>query len=230
MLPIADTVRSRSFPLVNWLLIAANILIFLAEPLLERGSRALIFDLALVPARLLADPGPRQLITLVTSMFLHAGWLHLFSNLLALYIFGDNVEDRMGSGRYLLFYLLCGLIAGLTHVFFNPDSRVPTVGASGAISGVLGAYFVLFPTARVTTLVVVLFLPLFIELPAIIYLGLWFLSQVFSGAFTIVAGLEAYSGVAWWAHAGGFLAGVLLVKVFARRQPRRWYADEYWPW
>ncbi len=149
MLPLKDTVHSYSFSVVNWLLIAANVLCFLIELAAGPQIEALITALGVVPRRFLLDPGPQQIVTLFSSMFLHGGWLHLLSNVLALYIFGDNVEDRMGRWRYLVFYLLCGVAAALTHIFTNPGSPVPTIGASGALSGVLGAYLVLFPTARV---------------------------------------------------------------------------------
>ena len=187
--------------------------------------------LGVVPRRFLTDPGPEQVMTLLSSMFLHGGWLHLLSNMLALYIFGDNVEDRMGPWRYLVFYLLCGLAAALTHIFTNPASPIPTIGASGALSGVLGAYFVLFPTARVYTLIPIFFLPWFVEIPAVVYLGFWFLSQLLNGTLAIVAGMQGYGGVAWWAHAGGFVAGVVLVRFFVRRRgTRRVYVDAHWPW
>jgi membrane associated rhomboid family serine protease len=164
-------------------------------------------------------------------MFLHGGWLHLLSNMLALYIFGDNVEDRIGHGRYLMFYLLCGLIAAVTHISFNSASLLPTIGASGAISGVLGAYFILYPRARVITLIPLFILPWFVEIPAVFYLGFWFLSQVWSGALSIVSGAQAVGGVAFLAHVGGFVAGLLLVRLFEqRRYIRRVYVDEYWPW
>jgi len=232
MLPLRDTIRSRSFPLVNTGIILANILVLLFEVSLgtEIGRFTRIFGV--VPARFLAHTNLVQIITLFTSMFLHGGWAHIISNMMALYIFGDNVEDRMGHLRYLVFYLLCGLIAGLVHIYFNPLSRVPTVGASGAISGVLGAYLVLFPTSRVITLVPFLFWPIFVEIPAVFYLGMWFISQLLNGTFALATAgvIQAYGGVAWWAHVGGFLAGLLLVRLFARRQVRRWYPDEYWPW
>jgi membrane associated rhomboid family serine protease len=164
-------------------------------------------------------------------MFLHGGWAHLISNMLALYIFGDNVEDRMGSFRYLLFYLLCGLVAAFVHIGFNPNSSMPTIGASGAISGVLAAYVLFFPTARVITLVPLFFLPWFIEIPAMIYLGMWFFSQLLNGLFTVVSGVQAFGGVAWWAHIGGFLAGMIVAPLFAKRHyVRRTYVDEYYPW
>jgi membrane associated rhomboid family serine protease len=185
----------------------------------------------IVPARFLAAPGSAQAVTLFTSMFMHGGWLHLFSNMLALYIFGDNVEDRLGHFGYLAFYLFCGLAAGLIHIAFNSSSLLPTIGASGAISGVLGAYFILFPRARVITLVPLFILPWIIEIPALFYLGFWFVSQLFNGALAIAAGGQAFSGVAFWAHVGGFIAGIILVGLFARRRPaRRTYLDEYRPW
>lgn len=231
MIPLKDTVRARSFPIVNWILIGANILVFLFEVSLGSNAETFIAAMGVVPARLLDAPSLGQVLTIFTSMFLHGGWLHLLSNMLALYIFGDNVEDRVGHGRYLVFYLLCGLIAALTHIAFNSNSPVPTIGASGAISGVLGAYFILYPRARVYTLVPLFILPWFVEIPAIVYLGFWFLSQLFNGTLAIVSSAQAYGGVAFWAHVGGFLAGLLLVKLFEqRRYIRRAYADEYWPW
>ncbi|GAB4154410.1 MAG: rhomboid family intramembrane serine protease [Candidatus Promineifilaceae bacterium] len=187
--------------------------------------------LGVVPARFLNQLDLFEFLTLFSSMFLHGGWVHLISNMLALYIFGDNVEDRMGSGRYLLFYLLCGLVAAFVHIAFNQDSLIPTIGASGAISGVLAAYLALFPTARVITLVPLFFLPWFVELPAVFYLGFWFVSQLLNGVLTVMTGAQAFGGVAWWAHIGGFLAGLVLVHLFAyRRYVRRIYVDEYYPW
>ncbi|GIV76724.1 rhomboid family intramembrane serine protease [Litorilinea aerophila] len=231
MLPLQDTIRSRSVPLMNWTLIALNVFAFLFTLSLGRQAEALVTALGVVPARLLGHPNLWEGFTLFTSMFLHGGWAHLFSNMLALYIFGDNVEDRMGSGRYLIFYLLCGLVAAVVHILFNPTSTVPTIGASGAISGVLGAYLLLFPHSRVITLVPIFFLPWFVEIPAVFYLGVWFLSQLLNGTFAILAGVQAFGGVAWWAHVGGFVAGLVLVKPFTlRRYVRRYYVDEYWPW
>lgn len=231
MLPITDTVQSRSFPFVNWALIALNVLLFFMLATSSASADAYVQIFGVVPARFLAQPDPFTLFTLFSSMFLHGGWVHLASNMLALYIFGDNVEDRMGSGRYLLFYLLCGLVAALVHIAFNQDSLIPTIGASGAISGVLAAYLVLFPTARVITLIPLFFLPWFVEIPAVLYLGFWFASQLLNGLLTVMTGAQAFGGVAWWAHIGGFVAGLALVKLFARqRYYRRVYIDEYYPW
>ena len=231
MLPIKDTVPSRTFPLVNWILIGLNVLAFLWLTSLSRQEQASVAAYALIPKRFLLDWGnPTQYLTLVTSMFMHGGWAHLFSNMLALYIFGDNVEDRLGSGRYLFFYLLCGLAAAFAHVFFNANSSLPTVGASGAISGVLAAYLLFFPSSRVITLIFIFFLPWFVEIPAIFYLGIWFLSQLLNGLFAVVSGVQAMGGVAWWAHIGGFAAGLILAPLLGRRYVRRYYTDEYHPW
>lgn len=233
MLPLRDTVRARDPSVVNWLLIAANVLVFLFEASLStRQLNLLTRAFGLVPARLLADPGPAQVWTVFTSMFLHGGWWHLISNMWVLYIFGDNVEDRMGHLRYLLFYLLGGIGAAAAHVLVSPGSTVPTIGASGAISAVMGAYIVLFPGAHVLTLVPGFLMPWFIEVPALIFIGFWFISQLFNGLFALSIGgaVHTYGGVAWWAHVGGFVAGLLLVRLFQRRRYRYFYADEYWPW
>ena len=175
----------------------------------------------MVPARLELTQ-PLTWIPLLTSIFLHSGWFHLLSNMWTLYIFGDNIEDRMGSGRYLLFYLLGGIAAGALQAALMPQSEIPTIGASGAIAAVLGAYFFLYPTARVVTFILLFFLPWLVEIPALVYLGFWFISQLFSGLASLAAASTAsMGGIAWWAHIGGFIFGLLLVRFFAprRRQP-----------
>jgi len=177
-----------------------------------------------VPVRLELSPraflaSPASYATLVTSMFLHGGWLHVVGNLWTLAIFGDNVEDRMGKLRFLVFYFVCGIVAGLVHVYFNAGSSVPTIGASGAISGVMGAYLVLYPRARVITLIPLLFYPLFVELPAYVFLGVWFTAQLMSGA-AAPDNLQEAGGIAFLAHVGGFVAGVLLHWVFLQPQRR----------
>ncbi len=231
MLPLQDTIRSRSLPIVNWMLLILNVAVFLWVASRGRYADAWVATFGLVPARFLLYLDFGNVLTLFTSMFLHGGWAHLFSNMLALYIFGDNVEDRMGSRRYLIFYLTCGVIAALVHIAFNPTSPIPTIGASGAISGVLAAYLIYFPSARVITLVPLFFLPWFVEIPAIVYLGLWFISQLFNGVFAIVTDAQALGGIAWWAHIGGFVGGLLLAPLLARRRyVRRIYFDEYFPW
>jgi membrane associated rhomboid family serine protease len=232
MIPIRDTVRARHFPVVNTSLIILNVLAFLFESSLgSQTLERLIFAYGLVPAQFWAVGGVAAWLPLLTSAFLHGGWLHLLSNMLALYIFGDNVEDRMGHGRYLIFYLLGAVLAGLTHAWIYPSSTVPTIGASGAVAAILGAYLLLFPTARVITIIpLFLFFPV-VEIPVIFYLGFWFISQLFNGAFALSDEVAQQSGVAWWAHVGGFIAGALLVWLFASRRPERpFYPDEYYPW
>lgn len=220
MIPLRDTIPSRSFPIVSVTFIVINTTVFLYQWSLGPAVTAFIERYALVPARLatMFQEGSEPISALLpvfSSMFLHAGWFHLIGNMLYLWIFGDNVEDKMGRFRFILFYLLCGAGAAGLHVFLDPDSEVPTVGASGAISGVLGAYFLLFPRSRVLTLVPIFYFIQFIEVPAFFFLGFWFLMQFFSGALSI--GIEpAGGGVAWWAHVGGFVTGMALVFPFRK--------------
>jgi membrane associated rhomboid family serine protease len=163
-------------------------------------------------------------------MFLHGGWWHLISNMLALYIFGDNVEDRLGHVRYVLFYLIGGLVAGGAHLLAYSSSPIPTVGASGAIAAVLGAYLVLYPRARVLTLVPIFYFIRIVEIPALFYLGFWFISQLFNGVFALAAASTFQGGgVAWWAHIGGFVFGLAIIRLICPRACRT-YADEYRPW
>lgn len=223
LIPLRDTQRSRRRPIVNWLLIAINLAVFVYElSLTQRGLNAFTVKYGVIPAVLL-NPGafaPEVLrmtsgwLGLVSSLFIHVGWVHLLGNLMYLFIFGDNVEDRLGHGRYLIFYLCSGIIAFLAHVFSSPTSKVPTVGASGAIAGVLGAYFVMFPRARVLALIPIgFFLPM-VEIPSIVFLFLWFITNLFSGVASL--GVSTQGGVAWWAHIGGFVAGMLLSIVMRR--------------
>jgi membrane associated rhomboid family serine protease len=221
LIPIRDNIPSRRAPVVTWTLIALNTLVFLYE--LGLGPNELqhfTYLFGVVPARYSHPDWTRGLGVhiddywpFLTSMFLHAGWLHIIGNMWTLWIFGDNVEDRMGRWRFLLFYLVTGLAAGLTHTFTNPESTVPSIGASGAIAGVLGAYFVLFPRAQIIVMFPIFFWPFFFQLPAFTYLLFWFLSQVFSGA-VFDLGSQGGGGVAWWAHIGGFTAGVVLHRLF----------------
>jgi membrane associated rhomboid family serine protease len=232
MIPIKDVIPARRFPLVNWIIILANVVVFLFEASMGSGELSrLIGRYGMVPARMLSNPGVSTGVSIFTSMFLHGGWFHLISNMWALYIFGDNVEDRLGPMRYLLFYLVCGVVAALAHVYSQPLSNVPVVGASGAISGVLGAYLVLYPRARVISLVPLWIVPWFIEIPAVFYLGFWFFSQLFSGLLSLGMPISTYGGVAWWAHVGGFIAGLLLVKILEQKRTYPgWHLDEYHPW
>ena len=232
MLPIKDTIRSQSVPLVNWLIILVNFLVFLYEislPPLRLGL--LINQYGLVPAHLnLADPFTWG--ALFTHMFLHGGWLHILSNMWVLFIFGDNVEDRLGSVRYLLFYLTGGILAGLVQIFFSTDALTPSIGASGAIAAVLGGYFSFYPRSKVITLIPIFIIPWFVELPSFVFLGFWFITQLFQGliALTTPNG-QAVGGVAWWAHIGGFIFGLLFVRLFAiGHTVPRWHSDQFWPW
>ncbi|MFP3853294.1 MAG: rhomboid family intramembrane serine protease [Anaerolineales bacterium] len=224
MFPLRDTVRSRTFPFVTYLIIGVNVLVFFMEASLSRPAfTQMLTQYGLVPARL-SLANPVSMVTLFTSIFLHGSWFHLISNMWTLFIFGDNVEDRMGHGGYLAFYLIAGVLAGLTHSFFVAGSRVPTVGASGAIAGVLGAYFLLFPSGRVLTFIPVFFLPWLVEIPAFIYLGFWFFSQLSSGLISLgdLGAGGSFSGIAWWAHIGGFVVGLAAVAIFvAGRSGRR---------
>ena len=228
MIPLKDTIPSRTYPYINISLILINVAIFFYELSLGRGLIRFIYTYGLIPKKFfyLAHQGSyplEQYFPFFTSLFLHGGWLHVIGNMLFLWIFGDNVEDRMGHFKYLIFYILCGFGAGFTHVYLNSASTIPAVGASGAISGVLGAYFILFPRSRIVTLMPVFFFLTLVEIPAFFFIGVWFLFQLVKGAFSIIGGLQ--EGVAWWAHVGGFLTGVGLVFIFAKR--RRRYRRDY---
>ncbi len=229
MFPIRDTIRSQSYPYLTYSLIGINVLIFLFEASLgQAGFERLVQSFGLIPARFGATMA-FSWVTVFTSMFLHGSWFHVLSNMWMLFIFGDNVEDRMGHLRFLGFYLLAGAGAGLAHVVFSLGSRLPTVGASGAIAGVLGAYFVLFPRSRVLTLVPLFILPWFVEIPAMLYLAIWFLTQLSSGLLAIGSlGLTGgFGGIAWWAHIGGFVVGSLTVWLFLRRRRTVPYSGPY---
>lgn len=215
MIPLRDDNRARRVPFVTWLLIAANVVVFIYQLLLPQNAASeFITRHGAIPYYISHG---RYLDTIFSSMFLHGGILHLAGNMLYLYVFGDNIESVLGHLRYLLFYLLCGVLAFASHYIFAVTSPVPMIGASGAISGVLGAYLVRFPHARVSVLV-----PLFIwiwrifEIPAALVLGLWFVMQVVNGALTPAS----EGGVAWMAHVGGFIAGVMLMRARQRRMPR----------
>lgn len=230
MFPYLDTVARRYPPIVVWSLIAANSLAFLYQvglpPLVHERF---LFDHALVPARLFGDlrhVAPSDWTPFLTNMFLHGSWLHLILNMWTLWIFGPAVEDRLGPGRFLGFYLLCGLAAGLAHAIANPNSAVPALGASGAIAGVIGCYARMFPFARLVVIVPILFVPLFFEVPAIAFAMIWFVMQIIPGIFSL--GTEVAGEIAWWAHAGGFLAGWLLTPLVRRpnSEHRRFFPDE----
>jgi membrane associated rhomboid family serine protease len=221
MFPLYDTTRTRVFPLVNLGLILLNALVFFFE--IQKTPSALesfIFTWGLIPAHLLSDlAGTWE--TIFSSMFLHGGWFHILSNMWVLFIFGDNVEAALGKFRYLLFYLLSGVAAALLQAYLLPTSAVPMIGASGAIAGVLGAYLILFPRSRVASLVPILFILTVVEVPAVLFLVFWFVTQLYSGLFMMQGG--SASGIAWWAHIGGFLFGMLTVSFFRSRTTYRNY-------
>src|SRR5436853_7247094 len=239
MLPIRDTIPRRNPPIATWLLILTNSVVFLFELMMPQPTLAHFFHgFGIVPARFTHPDGAswvgfpiNDFWPFLTSMFLHGGWLHIIGNMWMLWIFGDNVEDRMGPVRFLIFYLTCGALAGVTQLLINADSTVPSVGASGAIAGVLGAYVLLYPTARLVVMFPILFFPFFFEVPAVFYLGFWFFSQLFSGTLALT-GPQHVGGIAWWAHVGGFVSGMLLCWLFVRRR-RQLQPDEYgveWAW
>ncbi|RME55491.1 MAG: rhomboid family intramembrane serine protease [Deltaproteobacteria bacterium] len=219
MIPLRDNIPSRSFPVVNVALIVVNVIVFFYEVSLGPSLDRFIFTYGLVPRKFFAEPSLslERWIPLFSSIFLHGGWMHLAGNMLYLWIFGDNVEDRMGPARYLVFYLLCGLAAATAQMTLNSSSVVPMVGASGAIAGVMGAYFLLYPHARVITLIPIFFFIELIEIPAFFFLGFWIVFQFFSGTASLALSME--HGVAWWAHIGGFVAGMFLVRPFVKRRP-----------
>ena len=229
MIPIRDRNPSGTFPYVTIGIIVINVLIFLYELSLGSGLGEFIMRFGVVPLKVSYYSQASDLTFIntffpfISSMFLHGGFIHLIGNMWFLWIFGDNIEDKLGHFRFIAFYLLCGIIASSVHVFFNIQSKAPCIGASGAIAGVLGAYMITFPRARVVTIV-----PLFVfiqvmELPAIVVLGFWFVIQFFNGAASITASASG-AGVAWWAHIGGFAAGVMIlyiIRIFFARKPVR---------
>ncbi|HEV7767675.1 MAG TPA: rhomboid family intramembrane serine protease [Thermoanaerobaculia bacterium] len=234
MIPLRDRNPRRTFPFVTYGLVGLNVAAFLWQVSLGARLEEVLFDYAFIPARFwvtgnwLAD-----MMTIVISMFLHGGLLHIGSNMLYLWIFGDNIEDRLGHGRFLVFYLACGFIATYAHAIFSPGSRIPAIGASGAIAGVLGAYLVLFPKARVLTLIPIFIFITIRELPAILLLGVWFILQLFSGVGSLgVTDAQDMGGVAYFAHIGGFVAGLVLIAAFGglretrrREPPPPWWAE-----
>ncbi len=231
MIPLRDDNPTRSRPVLTVLLITANVLVFIYQLSLgQRQEQALVFQFGAIPAVIVgARSLPEQLaaippvLSLFTSMFLHGGFMHIIGNMLYLWIFGNNIEDAMGRARFLIFYLTCGVLAALAHILSNPSSVIPTIGASGAISGVLGAYLLLYPHARVLTLIPLGFFTRLIYLPAGLVLGFWFVLQLISGSL----GSPEGGGIAWFAHIGGFVAGMALVGLFKRRDVRFFNPPSY---
>src|SRR2546423_3344682 len=223
MLPLRDDIPSSRFPVVTTGIIAANVLVFLYEARLGPHLQDLMLDYAVVPARYTHPEiahyfsWAQQIFSFFSSMFMHGGWVHLLGNMWVLWIFGDNVEDRLGRERYLGLYLASGIAAALLHILTNPNSEVPTVGASGAIAGVMGSYFRFYPYARVETIIPPFIFSIF-RLPALVFLGWWFILQFLNGAMSLGAPGQP-AGIAWWAHVGGFLFGFVMC-LFARPAPR----------
>ena len=220
MIPLRDINPTRTAPLVNVAIIVVNVAAFLYEVSLGQHLELLFSEYAVIPQHIVASLSNfhvNALASLFTSMFLHGGWLHLGGNMLYLWIFGDNVEEKMGHGRYLIFYLLCGLTATAVHIVVDPASTMPTVGASGAISGVLAAYLFMFPKAKGVTLIPIFVFLQVAELPAIVVLGMWFILQFFNGLISLGFETAGMGGVAWWAHIGGFAAGAILFLPFKKK-------------
>lgn len=216
MIPIRDQIPTRTVPVINYLLIVANVVVFIFQWLAGPYEQSLVYQFALIPYNFVSSLSLGDITDIFTSMFMHAGLAHIGGNMLYLWIFGDNVEDSMGHGRYLLFYLVGGVVASLTHIVTNPGSQIPTVGASGAIAAVLGAYLVLYPQSKVLTIIPLGFFIRMSLIPAGIVLGLWFVLQFFSGVLSL--GGPDVGGVAFWAHIGGFISGMVMAKLFARRR------------
>ncbi|MBI2874719.1 MAG: rhomboid family intramembrane serine protease [Firmicutes bacterium] len=219
MIPLRDNIRSRRFPFLTVTILVTNVAVFFYELSLGDSVQILFRSYGVIPRELtgaVVDMGPdslRVLATLVSSQFLHVGWFHLLGNLLYLWIFADNVEGYIGSFRFFILYLLSGVTAAAVHVAIRPLDIIPTIGASGAIAGVLGAYVLLFPWAKVKTLVPIGFFLTVVEIPALLFLGLWFVIQFLSGLAALAPGNVAAGGVAWWAHVGGFVGGAVLLMI-----------------
>jgi len=216
MFPVSDVIPSRTVPVVTIALIVINSIVFLYQWMLpQHALQIFVAQYALIPAYF-------SLPTVLTSMFLHGGWMHVIGNMLYLWIFGDNVEDQLGHAGYLLFYLASGAVAAMGQVLINPDSMVPMVGASGAIAGVMGAYFVLYPQSRILTAVFILIFFDLVEIPAIFFLGIWFLMQLLSGVGSLGVSNASAGGTAFFAHIGGFITGLIVGGVLRMRGARRW--------
>lgn len=218
MLPLRDNIPSRRFPIVTIALIGINALVFLHELTLGKDLPYFFSLYSVIPARLTANAFSLETLrTLVTAQFLHGGWMHLIGNMLFLYIFGDNVEDWFGHVPYLLFYLFCGVVSFLTQILVTPMASIPTLGASGAVAGVLGAYFLLYPSAKILTLIPFFIFIQFVEIPALIFLGVWFLFQFLQGS---IGYSGTGGGIAFWAHIGGFITGmgIVLLRLPTRRR------------
>jgi membrane associated rhomboid family serine protease len=241
MIPLRDDVPSRTVPFVNYALLALNVFAFVLELGMGAGLERFFYQAAVIPSLFTGRDGSLSMgeavtgtldpdlgFRLLTSMFLHGGWAHIIGNMLYLWIFGDNVEDRMGHWRYLIFYLVCGWTASYAHIWSDPTSQIPSIGASGAIAGVLGAYITLYPHARVVALIPLGIFMHTVQIPALFFLGFWFLQQFLVGSLALTQETAQTGGVAWWAHIGGFVAGLVLVWVFQSRKRRPAQRDAWW--
>jgi len=221
MIPLYDDVFRRKTPVFTWLIILINLGVLLYQLSMSAPElNSFIFEFGFTPRNLALfiagqseQAAVEALRPLLTSQFLHGGWMHLFGNMWILWLFGDNIEDRLGHLPFIFFYLISGIIAGMTQFAIDPASPVPAIGASGAVAGVMGAYFYLFPRARVMTLLPLLWIPFFFRVPAFIYIGIWFISQILMGFADLLGPAQTGGGVAWWAHIGGFIFGILAVMV-----------------
>jgi membrane associated rhomboid family serine protease len=228
MFPIRDNVPSRTYPVVTVGLIVVNVMVFIVEVAMgARGLQRFAYSHGLIPVYVTAYgsgvgvSAGQAFLPFFSAIFLHGGWLHLIGNMWYLWIFGDNVEDRLGHVRFLVFFILCGVIGNIAHYAFNHMSEVPAIGASGAVAGVLGVYLISYPGARILTLIPIFFFIQFVELPALIVLGFWFVLQFLNGLGSVVVS-TATGGVAWWAHIGGFLGGIVIFRLF-RPSPKVGY-------
>lgn len=227
MIPIRDEIKTKRIPFVNYTLIAINIIVFLIMVLNPAKIDSIVMGNALIPTDVTQGFKISVLKNFITAMFMHAGWMHLISNMLYLWIFGDNIEDRLGHVGYLLFYLAAGIFASGLHIFFNPTSNIPSLGASGAIAGVLGAYLIFYPQSKVYTFIPFGYFMRLRPLPAIVVLGLWFVMQIFSGVGSMMAQGQG-GGVAYWAHIGGFVFGLLIGFLFNKRIKEPVPAPPHW--
>jgi len=235
MIPIKDTIPRTGFPSVTWTLIVLNGIVFIFEVAIPKNILGTVFYLfGLVPARYsypkwayVSGLPFDDYLSFVTNMFLHDGWLHILGNMWFLYLFGSRVEDSMDHIRFLIFYFISGIAANVIYFLVDIHSTIPEFGASGAIAGIMGAYIVMFPKGRILTLIPIFFFPLFVELSAFVYIGYWFILQLFSGTLSF-SFHTTQGGVAWWAHIGGFIAGIVLLPFFRKKERsyRRNYPDE----
>lgn len=251
MIPVKDNQPLKTFPFVTYTVIAINLVIFMYELTLGTELMSFFSQYAVVPAQFFAGEytdlfGQTHVFTpfelarpIFTSMFLHGGWMHIIVNMLYLWIFGDNIEDRLGHVRFLFFYIACGVLATCSHMIMNSESTVPSLGASGAVAGLLAAYVLLFPRARVLAALPIFFFVQLFEVPAVFFIGIWIMQQFIYGALSFSSGAADAGGVAWWAHIGGFLAGFMLVFIIKprminvvkqfRRRTTKPAANVYWP-